>query len=147
MASSAINAPAQLTIHGVEYTLVKMIRKGGNGVVSLYQRQCLEQQSDQVAVKFIWRVKENVFVNEVTIQRIMSEAEPSLFIRYIDHEFRSPNEAFLVTEFVPHPSAWDYIAELHRSGQHGLSEEQCKGVFVKLIQGLSAMHQRNIVHR
>ncbi len=123
------------------YRIEEELGRGGMGVV--YKAYDTNLDLD-VAIKMVPR---ELAKNKQAVGILKKEAQLAIKLTHENinrlHTFeRTPDEAFMVMEYVPGQTVADLLAE-----QGTLDEKTTVGIIIHVLEGLSHAHSKNVVHR
>ena len=139
MESNQNNLKQKDEIIGNKYIIEKYLDYGGFSTVYKVK----DITNDKIYALKLFNEDEDIFENEVKINKIIKDYENQYCIKYIDSSEGNSNEPYIILEFASKGSVLNYITN---KGE-GLNEKHCKFLFSKILIIVKSLHQMGICHR
>ena len=147
MQSNSHNISKEDMILNNKYIIKDLISSGGTAVVF----KCIDKETGQSkAAKIFEKISFNGFQQEAEIMQKISEINsPSLMkcyesgISVLTHKKSSCQKMYAILEFGNHGSLFDALIKT----ENGFSEDVCKYIFLKILNGVEDLHKNGICHR
>ena len=147
MQSNSHNISKEDMILNNKYIIKDLISSGGTAVVF----KCIDKETGQAkAAKIFEKISFNGFQQEAEIMQKISEINsPSLMkcyesgISVLTHKKSNCQKMYAILEFGNHGSLFDALFKT----KNGFSEDVCKYIFLKILNGVEDLHKNGICHR
>jgi serine/threonine protein kinase len=147
MQSNSHNISKEDMILNNKYIIKDLISSGGTAVVF----KCIDKETGQAkAAKIFEKISFNGFQQEAEIMQKISEINsPSLMkcyesgISVLTHKKSNCQKMYAILEFGNHGSLFDALIKT----ENGFSEDVCKYIFLKILNGVEDLHKNGICHR